>query len=250
MNNNPNVPFDPQNAPAQDAPYQPEAPQQTPYQPEAPQQTPYQPEAPQQAPYQPEAPQQAPYQPEAPQQVPYQPEAPQQAPYHPEAPQQAPYQPEAPQQAPYQAAPQPQYNPYQQPNPYNQQTPYQQPNPYNQQYNPYQQPNPYTQYNPYQQAPQPQADKSKDVVSFGEWFWTFLLMLLPVVNLVCMFVFAFGSKKENKRNCFKALLVFALICFVLALSFFFSVVIPAIYSGELWRLLAEIFGEAILGSGF
>ncbi|MBD9156718.1 MAG: hypothetical protein EGQ17_07770 [Lachnospiraceae bacterium] len=50
----------------------------------------------------------------------------------------------------------------------------------------------------------------------GEWLVTMLLMLIPCVNIVLMFVWAFSSKeKKSKSNYFKAALIFAAIVLVL-----------------------------------
>ena len=53
-------------------------------------------------------------------------------------------------------------------------------------------------------------------ISMGEWLVTMLLMLIPCVNIVLMFVWAFSSKeKKSKSNYFKAALIFAAIVLVL-----------------------------------
>lgn len=45
-------------------------------------------------------------------------------------------------------------------------------------------------------------------VSVGEWIVTYLIMMIPLVNIVMMFVWAFGSiEKRSKANYFKALLI-------------------------------------------
>ncbi len=53
---------------------------------------------------------------------------------------------------------------------------------------------------------------TEEPVSTGEWMWTTLLMVIPVINLVLMFVWAFGgSAKASKRNFFRAALIWAAI---------------------------------------
>ena len=53
-------------------------------------------------------------------------------------------------------------------------------------------------------------------VSMGEWLGTMLLMCIPVVNIILMFVWAFGgSAKVSKRNYFRASLLLAAIVTVL-----------------------------------
>ena len=46
-------------------------------------------------------------------------------------------------------------------------------------------------------------------ITMGEWLVALLLMLVPCVNIVLMFVWAFSDKeKKSKSNFFKALLIF------------------------------------------
>ena len=75
---------------------------------------------------------------------------------------------------------------------------------------------------PYQQMYQ--NDNMEEPVSFGDWMLTLLLMMIPCVNIVMMFVFAFGNGKKSKSNFFKASLVWALISVVLSVVFGASIV--------------------------
>lgn len=68
---------------------------------------------------------------------------------------------------------------------------------------------------PYQQSYQ--NDNLEEPVSFGEWMVALLLMMIPCVNIIMMFVFAFGKSKKSKSNFFKAYLVWFLIMFVLSI---------------------------------
>lgn len=62
---------------------------------------------------------------------------------------------------------------------------------------------------------EPETDL-EEPISVGEWLVTMLLMLIPCVNIVLMFVWAFSSKeKKSKSNYFKAALIFAAIVLVL-----------------------------------
>lgn len=72
------------------------------------------------------------------------------------------------------------------------------------------------QYSSYYDAssqPQVQVPIGQDLeepVSMGEWLISMLLMCIPCVNIVLMFVWAFGSStKKSKSNYFKASLIFA-----------------------------------------
>lgn len=86
--------------------------------------------------------------------------------------------------------------------------------------------NPYQQSasDPYQKSVQEQLQYQyrepetdlEEPISMGEWLVTMLLMLIPCVNIVLMFVWAFSSKeKKSKSNYFKAALIFAAIVLVL-----------------------------------
>ena len=86
--------------------------------------------------------------------------------------------------------------------------------------------NPYQQSasDPYQKSVQEQLQYQyrepetdlEEPISMGEWLVTMLLMLIPCVNIVLMFVWAFSSKeKKSKSNYFKAALIFASIVLVL-----------------------------------
>lgn len=49
-------------------------------------------------------------------------------------------------------------------------------------------------------------------VSTGEWMITYLLMMIPLVNIVLLFVWAFGSNTPvSKANWAKASLIWAVI---------------------------------------
>ena len=77
---------------------------------------------------------------------------------------------------------------------------------------PYQQPQ-----QSYQQSYQPDSDL-EEPVSFGDWMLSILLMTIPCVNIIMMFVWAFGSgTKKSKSNYFKAVLVWTLIWTVLTI---------------------------------
>ena len=74
------------------------------------------------------------------------------------------------------------------------------------------------------QIDRPQAP----VVSIKEWLLTNLILMIPLVNIVMMLVWAFGSNTNpNKANYFKAtLILFAIVMviyLVLAVVFFGSV---------------------------
>ncbi len=101
-----------------------------------------------------------------------------------------------PQQPQQQAAPQQsQQQTYQQPY---QQAAYQQPQPQ------------------YQAQPTYQPPYMEEPISTGGYIGIFLLMMIPLVNLICLIIWACGGcKKVNKRNLSRAMLVLMLIGIVL-----------------------------------
>ena len=99
---------------------------------------------------------------------------------------------------------------------------------------------------PAEQAEEDLRIKAKEsrrsaVVSVGEWMWSLLLSMLPGIGLIPMILFAFFSKKDNKRTLFKALLIWTVIVLVIALICFG--VLAALVGLNLltWKDLLEIF---------
>jgi heme/copper-type cytochrome/quinol oxidase subunit 2 len=72
--------------------------------------------------------------------------------------------------------------------------------------------------------------KNQSVVSILDWILTFLIMVLPIVNIVMLFVWAFGGNApESKANWAKARLLMCLIGVILVV-FFGSIFAAAIMS--------------------
>jgi len=78
------------------------------------------------------------------------------------------------------------------------------------------------QFSSYYEAPvqtqvqMPYGQDLEEPVSMGEWLIAMLLMCVPCVNIIMMFVWAFGSSaKKSKSNFFKAALIWYGISFVL-----------------------------------
>lgn len=60
-------------------------------------------------------------------------------------------------------------------------------------------------------------------VTMGEWLTSLLILIVPCVNIVMMFIWAFSkTEKKSKSNFFKAQLIFSLIMMVI--SFLFLVI--------------------------
>ena len=85
---------------------------------------------------------------------------------------------------------------------------------------------------PYQQVYQ--NENLEEPVTFGDWMLSLLLMMIPCVNIVMMFVYAFGNGKKSKSNFFKAYLVWMLISIVL------SVIIIAIFGASMAAMMATM----------
>ena len=63
----------------------------------------------------------------------------------------------------------------------------------------------------------------EEPVTLGEWMVSFLIMLIPCVNIILMFVWAFSnSEKKSKSNFFKAALIWYGICMALSIIMVFA----------------------------
>ncbi|MBU9712609.1 hypothetical protein [Evansella tamaricis] len=78
------------------------------------------------------------------------------------------------------------------------------------------------------------GDQREEVVPVTGWLLYMLVMMIPLVNIVMLFVWAFGSNvNKNKSNLAKASLIWMVIGIIL--SIVFSVMMGAVIS--------SIFGE-------
>jgi len=75
------------------------------------------------------------------------------------------------------------------------------------------------------EQPQMQPRQHSSEVSFGEWFLTLFLVAIPLVGIVLLFVWAFGSTTNpSKANWAKASLAWAAIGIVLYLIIFVVII--------------------------
>ena len=88
----------------------------------------------------------------------------------------------------------------------------------------------------YQQPPYPQQGPVQcPHMTLGNWVVTMLLLLIPIANIILMFVWAFGSgTNPSKKTYFQATLIFAAIGLVISILS--------------WSALLALF--ATLGAGY
>ena len=67
--------------------------------------------------------------------------------------------------------------------------------------------------------------KNTSTVSIGDWIITFILMIIPFVNFIMLFVWAFGSGTPvSKANWAKAQLIFMIIGIILFVVFYGTII--------------------------
>jgi len=112
-------------------------------------------------------------------------------------------------------------------------------NPYPQDYQQMRPPYPPQQrpYGYHQQEPQINKNISP-TMTVGKWIGTMLLMCIPLVNIVCFFVFIFGGGNNRSRtNFYRAGCLFSLLPIVAAIIIFF-----VIGTGAITGLFDKIVG--------
>ena len=98
--------------------------------------------------------------------------------------------------------------------------------------------------NPVQNVPvQQQPAEQTPVVSVGEWMLVMLILAIPLVNIVMLFVWAFGGGvNKTKANYCKASLIWIAIAIAMWIIFFSSIMgmmALGILSGEEVKVSAE-----------
>ena len=75
---------------------------------------------------------------------------------------------------------------------------------------------------PYSPAP---TYASTEPVTLGDWMITYLIQIIPLVNIIMLFVWAFDSgTKLSKKNWARATLIWAIIAIVLSIIFSVAIV--------------------------
>lgn len=75
----------------------------------------------------------------------------------------------------------------------------------------------------------------KEPLSVGQWILTIFLLAIPVINIIMLFVWAFGGNKDERENFAKASLIWMLLGFLM-IVFFVSCVGFAAIAGALGGL--------------
>lgn len=72
-------------------------------------------------------------------------------------------------------------------------------------------------------------DPNKAVMSMGEWILTIVLTtVIPCVNIIMLFVWAFGSGNENRKNYCRAMLIIMAVSIALVIIFYTAIAALAI----------------------
>ena len=89
----------------------------------------------------------------------------------------------------------------------------------------------YQSQHPQYQSTYVSSDIQNDPLSVGEWMLTILVLAIPIVNLVMLFVWAFGSGNISRKNYCKASLIFAAI-FIVIYILLLAIVGTSIFSAS------------------
>ena len=71
-------------------------------------------------------------------------------------------------------------------------------------------------------------EKTSNEMTVGDWLITTLILIIPIVNIVMLFIWGFGNP-DPRRNYARASLIWMAICIVLMLIFY-GVVFAFIFS--------------------
>ena len=81
----------------------------------------------------------------------------------------------------------------------------------------------------------PQQTETEIPLTVGDWMLTMLIMMIPCVNIIMVFVWAFGkSENKTKSNFFKAYLIWMVIVTVV------SIIISIVFGATLATILSSM----------
>jgi hypothetical protein len=70
-----------------------------------------------------------------------------------------------------------------------------------------------------------ETQQQATVVTTREWVITYLIMIIPIVNIVMLFIWAFGTEENpNKANWAKARLIWMAIGLAFAMVLWFTII--------------------------
>lgn len=81
------------------------------------------------------------------------------------------------------------------------------------------------------------VNDNEKVMSVGDWLLTMVVMMIPLVNVIMVFVWAFGAGNKNRSNWAKAAIVMWLIVFALYIGI---ILIGAVALGGFEELIEEL----------
>ncbi len=70
--------------------------------------------------------------------------------------------------------------------------------------------------------------RETNVVSVWFWLFTFVVMAIPLVNLVMMFVWAFAGENQTRKNYFRALIIIFVLAIALTIALAMIGALPAV----------------------
>lgn len=74
---------------------------------------------------------------------------------------------------------------------------------------------------------EPKGGSSTEIVSVKDWIVTMLILMIPIVNFVMVFVWAFGGgSNPSKANYFKAMIIVTVVGMVLWFLFVGALLTP------------------------
>ena len=81
------------------------------------------------------------------------------------------------------------------------------------------------------------VNDNEKVMSVGDWLLTMLVMAIPLVNVIMVFVWAFGAGNKNRSNWAKASIIVWLVVFALYIGI---ILIGAVALGGFEELIDEL----------
>ena len=81
------------------------------------------------------------------------------------------------------------------------------------------------------------VNDNEKVMSVGDWLLTMVVMMIPLVNVIMVFVWAFGAGNKNRSNWAKAVLIMWVVIIALYIGI---IIIAAMAVGGMEELVNEL----------